>query len=279
MVKVAVLLSVGRHPASGRTRRAPLDARALELALRLADADISAVHAGDAAEAGLRDYLGMGLERLTVLAMPPGADPVPALIAHLAALSVDMILAGARAEGGEDSGMLPYLIGQGLGHAVVADVAGLSIASGRAILTQALPRGRRRLVETRLPVVAVVNASAPEARQSAFARARRGVVETIAAEAPADAFLEACEIRPWRPRPKRMRAPTAGSAHDRLKAMTETKSGAGTLLVHPAAEEAARAIYDYLLEKRFIEDAQPRSEPPGMSDIAPKLSQSGKRAD
>jgi electron transfer flavoprotein beta subunit len=49
MVKVAVLLSVGRHPASGRTRRAPLDARALELALRLPDADISAVHAGDAA--------------------------------------------------------------------------------------------------------------------------------------------------------------------------------------------------------------------------------------
>ena len=146
-----------------------------------------------------------------------------------------MVLAGSHAEGGEDSGMLPYLIGQGLGHTIVADVAGISIVDGQAALTQALPRGRRRLIETRLPVVAIVNAAAPEPRQSAFARARRGIVETIAAEAPADDFLESCEIRPWRPRPKRMRVPTGGSALDRLKAMTETKSGAGKLLIQPSA--------------------------------------------
>ncbi len=273
MVKVAVLLSVGRHPASGRARRAPLDARALELALRLPLAEIHAVHAGDPSEAPLRDYLGMGLERLTVLAMPPGSDPVPALTAHLAALAPDMIFAGSHAEGGEDSGMLPYLIGQALGHTIVADVAGVSLADGQASLTQALPRGRRRLVETRLPVVAIVNAAAPEPRQSAFARARRGIVETIAAEAPADAFLESCEIRPWRPRPKRMRVPAGGSAADRLKAMTETKSGAGTLLIQPSAEDAARAIYDYLAEKRLIETARQRGN---MSDIASNLSQSGK---
>ena len=276
MIKAAVLLSVGRHPASGRARRAPLDARALELALRLPLAEIHAVHAGDPAEAALRDYLGMGLPRLTVLAMPPGSDPVPALTAHLAALAPDMIFAGSHAEGGEDSGMLPYLIGQALGHTIVADVAGVSLADGRASLTQALPRGRRRLVETRLPIVAIVNAAAPEPRQSAFARARRGIVETIAAEAPADSFLESCEIRPWRPRPKRMRVPAGGSALDRLKAMTETKSGAGTLLIQPSAEEAARAIYDYLLDKRLIEEPGPRRE---MSDFPPNLSHSGKHAD
>jgi electron transfer flavoprotein beta subunit len=273
MVKVAVLLSVGRHPASGRARRAPLDARALELALRLPFEEIHAVHAGDPAEAALRDYLGMGLQRLTVLGMPPGSDPVPALTAHLAALAPDMIFAGSHAEGGEDSGMLPYLIGQVLGHTIVADVAGVSLADGQASLTQALPRGRRRLVETRLPVVAIVNAAAPEPRQSAFARARRGIVETIAAEAPADSFLESCEIRPWRPRPKRMRVPVGGSALDRLKAMTETKSGAGTLLIQPSAEDAARAIYDYLAEKRLIETAR---QPANMSDITSNLSQSGK---
>jgi electron transfer flavoprotein beta subunit len=273
MVKVAVLLSVGRHPASGRARRAPLDARALELALRLPLAEIHAVHAGDPAEAVLRDYLGMGLERLTVLAMSPGSDPVPALTAHLAALAPDMIFAGSHAEGGEDSGILPYLIGQALGHTIVADVAGVSLADGQASLTQALPRGRRRLVETRLPVVAIVNAAAPEPRQSAFARARRGIVETIAAEAAADSFLESCEIRPWRLRPKRMRVPVGGSALDRLKAMTETKSGAGTLLIQPSAEDAARAIYDYLLDKRLIETARQRGN---MSDITSNLSQSGK---
>ena len=276
MLKVAVLLSVGQHPASGRARRAPLDARALELALRLPDAELHAVHAGDASQAPLRDYLGMGLERLTVLAMPSGSDPFPALAAHLAALAPDIVFAGSHAEGGEDSGMLPYLIGQALGHAIVADVAEVSVVDGRASLTQALPRGRRRLIETRLPVVAIVNAAAPEPRQSAFARARRGIVERIAADAPADAFLGACEIRPWRPRPKRMRMPTGGSALDRLKAMTETKSGAGTLLIQPPAEEAARAIYDYLLEKRLIEATGPRR---AVSEFRPNLSHSRKCAD
>jgi electron transfer flavoprotein beta subunit len=230
---------------------------------------IHAVHAGDPTQAPLRDYLGMGLERLTVLAMPPGRDSVAALIAHLAALRPDMILAGACAEGGEDSGMLPYLAAQSLGYGVVADVAGLSVADGRASLTHALPRGRRRLVETRLPVVAIVNAAAPEPRQSAFARARRGIIDPIATDAPADSFLESCEIRPWRPRPKRMRMPTGGNALDRLKAMTETKSGTGTLLIQPTPEDAARAIYDYLLEKRFIEEPQPRGDAPQSGKSAP----------
>lgn len=253
MVKVAVLLSFGRHPASGRARRSPLDARALELALSLPGAEIHAVHAGDPAETALRDYLGMGLDRLAVLAIPPGTDPVPPLAAHLKSLAPDIILTGARAEGGEDSGMVPYLIAQALGAAIVADVAAFGIGDRTASLTQALPRGRRRLIEARLPLLATVNAAAPAPRQSAFARARRGVIDTIAAEAPADAFLAACETRPWRERPKRMRVLAGGSALDRLKAMTETRSGAGKVLIDPSAEDAAAAIYDYLVEKRFID--------------------------
>jgi electron transfer flavoprotein beta subunit len=256
MISVAVLLSVGRHPASGRARRAPLDARALEMALGMGDADISAVHAGDPAEPALRDYLGMGLAKLTVLSLPQGGDPVPALSAHLAQRPPDVVLCGSRAESGEDSGMMPYLIAQALGCAVVADVAALSITDGKASLIQALARGKRRLIETRLPVVAAVNAAAPAARQSAFARARRGVIETVAAEASADAFLADYDIRPWRRRPKRMRLAVAGSAADRLKAMTETKSGEGAVMIHPPAEEAARAIYDYLTSKRIIEERQ-----------------------
>jgi electron transfer flavoprotein beta subunit len=254
MVKVAVLLSVGRHPASGRARRAPLDARALEMALSMPGAKVHAIHAGDADEPALRDYLGMGLDRLTVLAIPHGADPVPALGEHLAGCAPEIVLCGARAEGGEDSGMVPYLIAQALGSAVVADVAGLTIEGDGASLTQALPRGRRRLITTRLPLVAAVSSSAPAPRQSAFARARRGTIEVFAVQAPADMLPGQCEIRPWRPRPKRMRLAAGGSALDRLKAMTETKSGEGAVMVQPAAEEAARAIYDYLLAKAMIKE-------------------------
>jgi electron transfer flavoprotein beta subunit len=254
MAKVAVLLSVGRHPASGRPRRAPLDARALEMALSMPGAEIHGVHAGNADEPALRDYLGMGLERLAVLSIPDGADPVPALSSHLARIAPEIVFCGAHAEGGEDSGMVPYLIAQALGSAMVADVAAITIEGDRAKLTQALPRGRRRLITAWLPVVAAVGTAAPAPRQSAFARARRGIIEALPAEAPADALLEHCEIRPWRPRPKRMRLAAGGSALDRLKAMTETKSGEGAVLIQPPAEEAARAIYDYLLKKRIIEE-------------------------
>jgi electron transfer flavoprotein alpha subunit len=252
--RVAVLLSVGQHPASGRARRAPLDARALEMALSLPGAEVHAIHAGDPAEPALRDYLGMGLERLTVLAIPHGSDPVRALAAYLGQLAPDIVLCGARAESGEDSGALPYLIAQALGFAMVPDIAAVEIGADGASLTQALPRGKRRLVETRSPVAAAVSAAAPAPRQVAFARARRGIIERLAADALADAFLAEAEIRLWRPRPKRLRLAAATSAADRLKTMTETKSGEGAVMINPSPEDAARAIYDYLLEKRIIED-------------------------
>ena len=106
MVDVAVLLSVGRHPASGRSRRAGADARALALALALDSATVHAVHAGDPGEGALREYLGMGLSALTVLALAAGCDSVDALVRHLGARGPGIVLAGRRGEGGEDSGMV-----------------------------------------------------------------------------------------------------------------------------------------------------------------------------
>src|SRR5215468_1972720 len=101
---VAVLLSIGRHPASGRSRRADLDARALELALRLGPGvRIHAIHAGDPAEPALADYLGMGIESLTVLRQPPGSDVLPALASRLAVLKPALIFAGLATEAGEGS--------------------------------------------------------------------------------------------------------------------------------------------------------------------------------
>ena len=170
MVDIAVLLSVGSHPASGRARRAPLDAQALELALRLTESGqtatrIHALHAGNPAEPALRDYLGMGLDRLEVLETAPGADPVPALTARLRELAPALILAGSVAEGGEDSGMVPYLIAQALNRTLVPDIVGIDVTDAEAALTQALPRGQRRLVTASPPLVATLHSSAlPHAR-------------------------------------------------------------------------------------------------------------------
>lgn len=255
MVDVAILVSVGRHPASGRARRAPSDARALELAFGLPPGRRDALHAGDPANPALHDYLGMGLERLTVLAMAEGRDPTDALAARLRGMSPGIILTGNRAEGGEDSGALPYAVAQALGLAIVPDVVAIALdADGlTAEVVQALARGQRRALRVELPFAATVHPSAPAARPSAFGPARRGRIEVLPVDAPPDAFLTACAARPWRARPKRLSVGAAGGgsggALDRLRAATEAKAGQGRVLVGPSPDEAARAIWDYLQEQ------------------------------
>ncbi|WP_162488258.1 electron transfer flavoprotein subunit beta [Azospirillum lipoferum] len=256
---VAVLLSIGRHPVSGRARRAATDAQALEMALALRPRRLTAIHAGPAADGeALRAYLGMGLERLTVLVLPEGSDPVEPLIAHLRRLDPSLILTGRQAEDGEGSGMLPYLIARGLDAAVVPDVVRIGPADaqasmpGAADLVQALPRGQRRALTATGRLVATIHPSAPPARASAYGPARRGIIEPMAVQATADLFLSDCEHRPWRPKPKLMRVKRGGSALDRLKAATESKSGKGQLLVNPTAEAGALAIYDSLVEQGML---------------------------
>ncbi|MDJ0933001.1 electron transfer flavoprotein subunit beta [Breoghania sp.] len=242
MIKVAVLLSLVLHPASGLARCAGLDARALELALRMPGAEIHAVHAGDPEAPALRDYLGMGLESLTVLACSAGCDPVPALIARFREIKPNLVLTGMRAEAGEQSGMVPYLISEALGTSLLCDAADVACEGETARVVQALSHGRRREVSVRLPSVLLVNEAGPVPRAPAFAKARRGQILSFAASNPDDAFLAASEMHPWWARPKRMAMPGGGSALERMKAMTEAKAGEGRLLVGPQPEEAAAAI-------------------------------------
>ena len=183
---IAVLVSVGRHPASGRARRADRDARALELALRLSPAAKPLViHAGDPREPALRDYLGMGIDTLTVLDLPPAADPIPALIEHLKIVRPQLVLAGTAAEAGESSGVLPYALAAAIDAAIAADIADIALAGDRLDLLQALPRGRRRRLSTALPAVITVGSAAPPARPFAFGPARRGRIEVVEAAAVA----------------------------------------------------------------------------------------------
>lgn len=245
-IDIAILLSIGCHPASGRAGRADGDARALEMALRLGPgARLHAVHAGDPGEPALADYLGMGLEDLTVLRQPAGTDVLPALIEHLTKLQPGLLLAGSAAERGEGSGMLPYMLAQRLGAALLPAIADISLGEQYIDALQALPRGRRRKVNAPLPCVVTVDHAAAPPRQSAFAKARRGRILALDLPVgPAEA-LDAREI-PARPKPKRLRIMTGGSAAERLRAATEMQAGRGKLLVAPPAEEAARAIYEYL---------------------------------
>jgi electron transfer flavoprotein beta subunit len=247
---IAVLLSIGRHPASSRSRRAAIDAQALEMALGLGG-KIHAVHAGDPEEPALRDYLGMGIERLTVLRQPPDSDVLPALRDHLAAIKPGLVLAGSAAEQGPGSGMLPYLLAQALGLPLLPAAAHLALNNGLLDMLQALPRGRRRMLRASLPCLVTVDRAAPAPRASAYGKARRGVIEVIEIPAGPKPTGEAREI-PARARPRRLKIMTGASAAERLRAATEMQAGRGKLMVDPPPEEAARAIMDYLIAERII---------------------------
>lgn len=247
---ITVLCSLGRHPASDRPRAAIADARALAFALGVGG-EVQAVHAGNPEAPGLRDYLGQtaarrSLAALDVIEVPAGRDIRPALIEYLRARSPDVILAGVHAEDGEGSGSLPYDLAAALGYAMVPTIDALSMpAPGRVALQQVLPRGRRRALEAGLPLVATIDAGSAPRPVFAEARARRGQVRTITPSVPCPE-IDLPEIRPARARPKRIAVARGGSAADRLRAASETQAGRGQLMIDPDAEDAARAIADYL---------------------------------
>jgi electron transfer flavoprotein beta subunit len=249
VLDAVVLLSVGRHPATGRARHADLDARALQMALGLApDTRVHAIHAGDPNEPALRDYLGMGIDRLTVLAVQ--GDVYTALAEHLKRLRPAVVLAGSRAERGEASGMLPYVIAQALEAQVIADAVSITPRGDTARVVQALPRGGRRALRVALPVVLTVDRAAPPPRMSAYGPARRGQIGTImvdqatvAPAIPAD-WLE----RPARARPRRL-PQVQGSAAERLRSIQSVRTGSGTRLVGADPAQAAEAIWQYLLKE------------------------------
>lgn len=224
--KVISLVSIGAHPSSGRARRAEQDARAVELGLQLAGDNLQVVHAGDPHEEALRAYLGMGLDHLDVLEQPVGADVLGVLGDYLRNAGAQLVLAGSQAETGEGSGMLPFLLAEKLGWPLVVGLAEVeSIDNGTAQVLQALPRGQRRRLKVRLPLLATVDNAAPKPRQSAFGPARRGVLAARTVEVVEDPVLAEDALQPARPRPKRLKVIKAKSGADRMKAATAKASG------------------------------------------------------
>lgn len=238
-VSVTVLVSIGRNPVSGRSRRAAADANAVAMALKIAGKEgVEVVHAGDPAVPALRDYLGMGLPRLTVLPVPRNANPGPALLAYLRHKRPALVLAGERAEAGEASGFLPYWLAGELAAMLLPEVVDLQmdVQGWRAIL--AAPGGRRRRVRVAGSLVATVGRGAPVAPLAAYGPARRGEIirEQVETLVPA---VESRAINPARLRPKR------------LAAVAAAQMGTGPQ-VGVAPEEAARMIADFLAKRGFL---------------------------
>ncbi|MCB8838377.1 electron transfer flavoprotein subunit beta [Aurantimonas sp. VKM B-3413] len=251
-MRIVVLLSAGRHRVSGRPSLPGVEAQAIALAAALADAgeagtggerppsamSFSGLHAGPGDE-GIADAFGHGLEAIDRLEIAEGADPLPALARHLKEHPAELILAGRRAEGGEDTGLLPYALAEALGLPILSDVTAIAAADepGALRFDQALPKGAKRRVTLRLPAIVTVHPLAPAPAPFVFARARRGVVRTLSG-LPAPVAASPFAEKPHRARPKLMRSAAAGSG--------AADEAGDKLHVHPDPQEAARLILDHI---------------------------------
>jgi electron transfer flavoprotein beta subunit len=220
---------------------APGDARALEMALKLTPRPI-ALHAGDAANASLRDYLGMGLDRIEVLGpWVEGADAVPMLAGRLREIGPDVVLTGAGADEGEASGMVPYLIARDLGMRHVSGIAEIETIDGKdAVCVQAYKGAPRRRLAATLPLVISASELAPAPRARAFGKSRRGSLVEVQAHAGMDHEAASWSRVPARRRPK--------------KIAVGQSTGTGVPLVDLEPREAAQRIVAFLRDKGIIQE-------------------------
>lgn len=253
-LRIVSLISIGKHPQSGRERRADQDARAVELGLALSKDNLTVLHVGDAEQAALRQYAGMGLDEIQVLATPSQADALVPLTDYMQEHAPTIILTGVRAESGESSGMVPYLLAEKLGWPMVPRIADIvSINDGMAEVLQALPRGQRRVIKVALPFIASVDTAAPEARQSAFGPASRAALTTQTCAVETDDVAVMWTEAPARKRPKRLKIIKAKTAAERFKAATAKPQGeSGKVLIKESDQEKAQEIFNLLIEEKVV---------------------------
>ena len=248
-MKAVILLSAGRHPNSGAPMPVRTELQAIALARRLG-CTVAGLHAGSADKA-IADCLGHGLATITVLAIGPDDDPIPALAAEIATIAPDLILAGRRGQGGADTGLLPYRLARARDLPIAADTVAIAReAEDRISVIQSLPRGARRRLSLRTPALVTVHPAAPPEHPFVYRERLAGRIdEKPGLGAPAQTI--AFENRPYRQRPRLIGDGAAGgSAEQRLRAATETKSVGGTLMIDPDPADATAAILDYLASFR-----------------------------
>ncbi len=254
-LKIAVLVSPARHPVSGVPLRSAGDAAALELGLTLAPPErLTVLCAGMVSAESLRDYLGLGACAIEVLTVSDGADVAGALVARLQGF--DVVLCGARSDGQAASGMLPYLLAEGLFMPLVGDVLEAQLSARTLTVRQFLPKGMRRRLAVTLPALLTLHARAPQTRQFAYARATVGRVNYVASAALGGASpAPLWQIEPATRRPRPLKAKVLQTGHSRMIGAIggDSSARAGQVLKDGSAEQKASAVLAYLRQHRLVD--------------------------
>ena len=246
--RILILAALGRNPVTGSARPNRDDLLALELGRQLGHATL--LHAGNPDEPALSDYLAYGADTLDVVPAMLGQD-IASLLADRAG-GHDLILTGTRAEGGEGSGLVPYLVAERLGWPIVAQALEVRIADGHAEVTQGLPKGQRRHIRVRLPAVIVVHPKAPVTPRYAYARRVAGRV--VRHEATAVPALDtAWRVEPATRRPVKFKARESKAGHARMLSAIVTEARGGAVVNTGSPADKAQAILSYLRTHKLID--------------------------
>lgn len=266
--KISVLVSTGRNPISGVARYASNDAISLSLGLKLAEtlsAKVDVLSATDALKtdiAALTDYLALGAEEVKVVSTMVGENFISSLIESLSSLKPDLILTGSRAENGEDSGLLPYVIAEKLGLPIIANALEISNVGENLEILQFLPKGKRRRVIISLPAVVVVHPLAPVKLHYAAAKKTTGVITMLPATGVSSLLNQPqCQIlslnpaknhKPLKLKVKDGQYEAKKTGHERLMASITSEVKGGAVVIDKSSVEKAQVILRYLREHHLI---------------------------
>ena len=266
---LTVLVSVRIDPTSGRATRSRADAAAVALAQRaLGEGREPALcTAGNMPEQVARDYLALGIGQITRLALRGDADLAEAVaVLAPACAGSAVVLAGARAESGLGSGLLPYALAHRLQRPVINEVIDLQReVDGGWRVVQALPRGARRSWRLDAGASAVLVASPrlaqredlPQRHSWAAAQAGRVLEPAIAtAPRPMNVTREAWQFEPARKQRRALAPVSMESGAARMARATgsgEPAGQAGTVVREGTAMDKARLLLEHLRKRGLVQ--------------------------
>lgn len=238
----------------GRFGPDPAGLAALEWARRLAAPVGARVTVGTvgpaAAEAGLRQALGLGATRAIRVHAPEGVGPTAVAEALSGpAAAADLVLAGAWSVDGGSAAVAATLAAL-LGRPQACGLLTVAWEGAALVGERRLPAGRRERLRFRLPAVVSLEAGTIALRREplpALLAAQEAALEVIYPAVPPAGAREGVE-QPYRPRPRTIPArPGGDDPRERIAALT------GALEAAPAAQrlhldppEAAAAIVEAL---------------------------------